>query len=154
MKSLHPEEKLRYLATTHGTRYLFGILVLITIIVAASRIREKSSYEISFHEDQLVISGPAGTDAITADYQSIRSVVLLESYQAGNMISGISQRGLFYGRFENEAYGEYFLCAAPSIKNSIEIRTDSEIILFNYESEEVTASLSQALNDLVLEKQH
>ena len=41
MKSLHIEEKLKYLTTAHGTRYLFGILVLITIMVAVFRIQEK-----------------------------------------------------------------------------------------------------------------
>jgi hypothetical protein len=70
------------------------------------------------------------------------------------MISGISQKGLYYGRYENNVYGEYFLCVIPSIQSSIEIRTDSEVIVFNYESEKVTAALSQALSDLVLEKQH
>ena len=153
MKSLHIEEKLKYLTTAHGTRYLFGILVLITIMVAVFRIQEKTSYGIAFNEDQIVISGPAGTDVIAADYQSIRSVTLLKSYEAGDMISGISQKGLYYGRYENNVYGEYFLCVIPSIQSSIEIRTDSEVIVFNYESEKVTAALSQALSDLVLEKQ-
>lgn len=153
MKSFDMNEKLRYFASTHGTRYMFGILVLIMIMAAAFHLQRKASYEIDFQEQQLVISGPAGTEPLSADYQSIHSVTLLDDYTIGKAVSGAGQSRLNYGKYRNDIYGEYSLCVVPSIPIAIEIRTDSDIIVFNYESKEVTAALSQALTDLIAQKQ-
>ena len=156
MKSFDLEEKLRYLKSTRGTRYIFGLLVLAAIVAAVLHFRFQASYGIDFQEQQMVISGPGGTEPISADYRSIRSVTLLDSYTAKKAVSGAasgSQNALHYGRYTNDAYGEYFLCAVPSIPVAIEIRTDSDVIVFNYESPEVTAALSQAILDLVAQKQ-
>ena len=68
-------------------------------------------------------------------------------------VSGVQNRRLYYGTFHNDVYGTYALCAVPSIPSAIEIRTKNGIILFNYESEKVTAALSTSLTEFVSEKQ-
>ena len=65
----------------------------------------------------------------------------------------VQNRRLYYGTFHNDVYGTYALCAVPSIRSAIEIRTKNGIILFNYESEKVTAALSTSLTEFVSEKQ-
>lgn len=134
-------------------RYITSAVCLVLILFIASRIQNISSCEIDFQRDQMVISGPDGTDPIVIDYQVIRSITLLDSYNAGNPVSGIAKKRLLYGRFHNDTYGEYELCVVPSISSAIEIRTDTGIFVFNHESQEVTVDLCSSLVDFVSRKQ-
>ena len=134
-------------------RYITSAICLVLILFIASRIQNISSCEIDFQKDQMVISGPNGTVPIVIDYQSIRSVTLLDSYTAGEPVSGITKNRLLYGQFRNDVYGEYELCVIPSISSAIEIRTDAGVLIFNHESREVTEELCSSLNDFISGKQ-
>lgn len=134
-------------------RYIVSALCLILILFIASQIQNKTSCSMDFQKEQLVITGPENTDPIILDYRNVRSVALLESYTAGELISGISNRRLNFGKYKNDLYGEYSLCAVPSIPTAIEIQTDSEVIVFNYESAEVTDKLCDTLQSFIAQKQ-
>ena len=101
----------------------------------------------------IVITGPSGTEPFSIDYREIQSITLIDDYNRGTKVSGVQNRHLYYGTFHNDVYGTYALCAVPSIRSAIEIRTKNGIILFNYESEKVTAALSTSLTEFVSEKQ-
>ena len=73
-------------------------------------------------------------------------------YEVGTMISGKSDRLLYYGVFQNELYGEYLLCVRPSVENAIRINMEDQMVIFNYESEEVTAELCDTMEDFIAEK--
>ncbi|MCI7126902.1 MAG: PH domain-containing protein [Clostridium sp.] len=136
------------------SRYITGILIMVLVFVIAIRMQSSSSVSIDFNDDQIVITGPETTEPISIAYQAIQSVTLLDHYTIGEKLSGIENRRLSYGTFKNDEYGIYSLCAVPSIASVIEIRTDHNVILFNYESEKVTAALSSSMADFVREKQN
>ncbi len=135
------------------SRYITGALIMIMVFVAAIRMQTAASVGIDFNDDQIVITGPSGTEPFSIDYKTIRSITLLTGYQAGTKVSGVENRRLYYGTFENDAYGTYSLCAVPSISPVIEIRTDDGVFLFNYESDKVTTTLSDSMAEFVQEKQ-
>lgn len=153
MKLFDMKDKLKYFTSARKSQYIFGFLALIIVLAAAIQARAKTSFGFDFQEQRMVISGPAKTVPISVSYQSIRSVTLLDSYNTGIEISGISEDGLNYGRYRNDIYGEYSLCVVPSIPVAIEIRTDSDVIVFNYESMEITAALTRSLEDFISQKQ-
>ena len=130
------------------SRYITGALILIMVFVAAIRMQNAASVGIDFNDTRIVITGPSGTEPF-----SIQSITLIDDYNSGTKVSGVQNRRLYYGTFHNDVYGTYALCAVPSIRSAIEIRTKNGIILFNYESEKVTAALSTSLTEFVSEKQ-
>lgn len=134
-------------------RYVTSALCLVLILFIASRVKSMSACEIDFQRDQMIISGPDGTSPIVTEYQTIRSIALLDSYDAGEFVSGVSKHRLLFGRFRNDAYGEYDLCVNTSIPSAIEIRTNSGVLVFNHESDEVTVDLCDTLEKFIAEKQ-
>ena len=135
------------------SRYITGALILIMVFVAAIRMQIAASVGIDFNDTRIVITGPSGTEPFSIDYREIQSITLIDNYNSGTKVSGVQNRRLYYGTFHNDVYGTYALCAVPSIPSAIEIRTKNGIILFNYESEKVTAALSTSLTEFVSEKQ-
>lgn len=135
------------------SRYITGALILIMVFVIAIRMQSAASVSIDFNDTQIVITGPSGTEPISIDYKSIQSITLLTEYSVGKKVSGVENRRLYYGVFENDTYGTYSLCAVPSISSVIEIRTEDGVILFNYESDKVTTALSDSMAEFVSEKQ-
>ncbi len=130
-------------------RYFFSLLVFAVVFTAAIRLQNQSNYEIDFDAKELILTGPVGTEKISVIYDKIQSIALIENYKAGELTAGIKKKNLLYGKFKNQVYGEYFLCVLPTVSNAIEIQTDSFVVVFNYESEDVTAALCDALIELV-----
>jgi len=135
------------------SRYITGALILVMVFVVAIRMQNAASVGIDFNDTQIVISGPSGTEPISINYNDIQSITLLDNYNVGTKLSGVKNRRLYYGTFENDTYGTYSLCAVPSISSIIEIRTENDIVLFNYESNKVTTALSASMTEFVSEKQ-
>lgn len=128
--------------------FVLGILLLAILFLYFYIRRSEANYTFTFTETQMIINGPRNTSAISVDYDDIADLQEIPSYSKGTLVSGLDNNLISYGTFQNEEYGEYTLCATPSIPNAIKIMTqEGHIILFNYESEEVTSRMVEAIQE-------
>lgn len=102
-----------------------------------------------FGEDALRVSGP-NKFSFTVDYDQIAALELVELTDAGTMLSGGENRSYYWGSWEHNAWGVYTLCAAKKADTAILITTrDDELLVFNYQDNDTTASIFQMFSELL-----
>ena len=106
---------------------------------------------LDFGENELTLS--ASNYDWRIPYGEIESLELTDLPELGTVIDGSEKRTLCCGTWENEAFGEYTLCANPRIGNCIVIRMKSgDVYVMNYENSDSTKQLHQMFTDLLRNK--
>ena len=131
---------------------LTSVLLLILFLVVftvLSRLFGGAGITLDFDEDALTAGGPKKF-SVVVEYDSIDSLELVELDSAGTLISGGENRSCFWGTWENDAWGQYTLCAAKKADTAILNTTqDHEIIVFNYQNNDTTAEMFQMFTELL-----
>ncbi len=131
--------------------FLWLVLVLV-IFSIVTFVRGSFSMYLDLGESAIVVSAPQNF-IYQLPYENIADVELIEEFESGTMVDGNANRQYFWGTWENEAWGQYTLCAAKKIDCAILIReTNGNILVINYESEKTTASLAEMLLQLIESK--
>lgn len=146
------KEKLLKTISSKNQQYMLLIIVLVAVTLYMLMVRAEASYSLDFGDTSMTISASDEMGSIVIPYEDVQYIELLDTYEVGTMISGKSDRLLYYGVFQNELYGEYLLCVRPSVENAIRINMEDQVVIFNYESEEVTAELCDTMEDFIAEK--
>ena len=106
---------------------------------------------LDFGEDALVLS--ASDYDWLIPYAQIESLELTDLPELGSVVDGSEKHILCCGIWENEAFGEYTLCADPRIESCIVIRMRSgDIYVLNYENGDSTEQLHKMFSELLLSK--
>ena len=106
---------------------------------------------LDFGENELILSASSYDWRIP--YGEIESLELTDLPELGTVINGSEKRTLCCGTWQNEAFGEYTLCANPRIGNCIIIRMKSgDVYVMNYENSDSTGQLHQMFTDLLRSK--
>lgn len=137
--------------------YRREFIIFIAIVVGFSlfSLRNRDSWiTLNFGDDSMTLTGPDDAPfVVEISYQDILSVQKVTSLDLGENLTGIDTEKCLFGTWKNDSYGEYTLCASPSVSDYIVLETDCGITVFNYESEDMTEHLYTALAELIDEQQ-
>ncbi len=131
--------------------FLWLVLVLV-IFGVITFFRGNSSMYLDFDDNSITVSAPKDFVYIVP-FENISDIELIEEFDSGIMVNGNKNRNFLWGIWENDTLGQYTLCAYKKINNAIIVKeTNGNILVFNYESEETTASLANMIPQLIESK--
>lgn len=130
---------------------LFFVFAILAVVVFYILSGGSVGISLDFGEDALTISAEKYDHTIV--YDEIEKLELASLAEPGTLIEGADKRNLRYGRWENEAFGEYCQCVTPKVNECIVITTKSGgIYLVNYQDPESTAALYKMFTELLQSK--
>jgi hypothetical protein len=106
---------------------------------------------VTIGEDSLGIQSYKGQE-ISVSYKDLTKVELNDTYDFGEVVDGTDTTRGTGGLWRNDTYGEYYLFINKKVDDYIILTTDTKIIVFNYESTNVTDSIYSNFIDLMKEK--
>lgn len=129
---------------------IFTVIIL-AIVLLYSLSGKSIGISLDFCEDSLTVSADSYDYKIK--YNEIENLELSVLADPGALLEGADKRSLRYGRWKNEAYGEYMQCVDPKINECIVITTkNGSIYVLNYQDSENTASLHKMFTELLQSK--
>ncbi|MCD7745007.1 MAG: hypothetical protein LUI13_06985 [Lachnospiraceae bacterium] len=124
---------------------IFLIIVLGYLIFFRNSLSE--SVYIEPGEDSILINSYT-EDEITISYADITRMELCDEVDFGTLSEGTDDRRVRSGLWKNDAWGEYYLFALKKVKGDyILLETDETVVVFNYESAEVTQNFYSAFQE-------
>ncbi|MCD8014866.1 MAG: hypothetical protein LUG99_17170 [Lachnospiraceae bacterium] len=124
---------------------IFLIIVLGYLIFFRNSLSE--SVYIEPGEDSILINSYTD-DEITVSYADLTRVELCDSVDFGTLSEGTDDRRVRSGLWVNDEWGEYYLFAVKKVKSDyILLETDETVVVFNYESAEVTQNVYTAFQE-------
>lgn len=125
------------------------LLIFIAFIAALIwEILSGGTGAVSFHteDEYMTLAGPEGT-SIQINYSDITDISGTTDFEPGSAVDGGTKGKVNYGTWENDTLGTYESFVDTRIDTVIVIRTDDVTVAFNYEDENATGELLQALPD-------
>lgn len=116
--------------------YIFIFLLIITFSVMSLT---GTTRKISFYgsSTQMTFTGP-DNKSTTIDFSDIISLEFLSDPDYGTAINGGTLHKCMYGIWDSPSFGTYHAYIDPQYHCCVLIQTNSEVIAFNYESDETT----------------
>ena len=131
------------------SKTLSNILVFLVALFLLSSLRDHSTTTISFDDDTFTLGAPESF-SLTIEYDQVKALELVEQPDSGTAISGAENRKCRWGDWENNTWGQHTQCVLKKLDTAILLITsDEKKVLFNYESDEATASMHQMLTELL-----
>ena len=128
------------------------VLALIVVVTVRSTVGGGPDVDFILDEDSLSLSGP-GEFTVSVEFKDLTSVEFRDSLDLGACISGGSNSGYTYGRWENEEFGEYALHVLTGVEAyMILTEADGSIVVLNLENAQTTEAFSQNLIGHLQEK--
>ena len=128
--------------------YLFGLLFLAMVALAAylsGAGRPRTSFR--FEEGILSLSRP-GQEDIEIPVESVSSMELLEGYEEGECLSGLSEGKERFGLFAGEDARKTYVAMDKKIPKAILLSTPEADYVLNIENKASTESLFEAIGKL------
>jgi len=121
---------------------LFVIVVIISIVQGTNLVT------VNFGEDSVDIQSKKYS--MNIPYDMVVSAELMDMPAAGERIEGNDDMTLRIGHWENETWGEYYVCANLNCTNCVAVHlNDGRIFVFSYKSNAKTAEACQMLLDRI-----
>ena len=120
-----------------------GIILCVIIIIGVILLPNLSLFQ-SEADNALRFDAKGFTLSLPGD--EALSVPLVESPDYGSCISGSTENGCRYGTWESDSYGKYLLCINQDFSTAILIQTDTQVLLFNFESPDTTRQLYESIS--------
>ncbi|MCC8065198.1 MAG: hypothetical protein LIO70_08960 [Clostridiales bacterium] len=117
------------------------VVVVVVVLTLFSAFTGTSSATLNLQDDGISISA---SDDLTVEvaYADIQSITLEELPDSfGTCVDGKEGRNYSYGVWQSDTWGDYILAAKTSLTQVIVIETEEQTVVFNYESDDVTAQL-------------
>lgn len=139
--------------TKYRNTSIIFCIILIAVFFLFFRKNLKENIYVATGSDSLALESYKG-DQAEIPYADIVSVSLFsqDGFDEGSLVNGTETGIAHAGIWENEAYGDYHLFVLPKIPLYLEIRTEQDIFVFNYESEKTTSQLYDAFRKLLDDK--
>ncbi|MCC8102960.1 MAG: PH domain-containing protein [Clostridiales bacterium] len=129
--------------------FYMNILIIVLVVIAYTfYTRDQTGMDFSMSEEAFTITMPDSTE-VSLSFSDVTSMELVSDVDYGSCVSGQSSDSCYYGTWENETWGSYALCVAPSIGSCILVETEEQILVFNFESASTTSALYESLLDYV-----
>ncbi|MCD8122052.1 MAG: hypothetical protein LUE65_07425 [Clostridiales bacterium] len=130
---------------------ILHLLSVIAIVAVFLFLFGKMSVQVTItaSDGGIVVTDPQGRE-YPIRYAEVEELQLAELPQDyGACVDGETKRGYHYGIWQSDEWGEYFLCVRDAAKTAIRIRQGQSILILNYEGEQSTESLYEALREEV-----
>lgn len=125
------------------------ILIIAVILIQSVTGRSTLLLDLAGDEIRLLVGEEY---ALSIPYSAIDSIELLEMPKLEEKISGGETRSARYGVYRIEPWGECEVCVAEDCKLCLMICAQGKPYLINYESEETTENLANAIPELMANK--
>lgn len=128
-----------------------GIILCVVIIIGVillpnlSLFQSEADSALRFEADGFTLSLP-GEEPLAVPYSRISHIALIESPDYGACVSGSTENGCRYGTWESDSYGKYLLCVNQDFSTAILVQTDTQTLLFNFESAATTRQLFESIS--------
>ncbi len=134
-------------------REIAAALAVIILFTALFGRGEDSAVDLQFEDAQMSINGPSGAPGpVTLDYADILSVSLRDGLELGVFESGLDTETCRFGVWRGGDLGSYTLCACPAASEYIVLETAEGTVVFNYQDDDATEHLYEALLELLESK--
>ena len=121
---------------------IFGIL-LFAVVIGMGFLDANNKIEVTFQEDAVDVASKRY--AMNIPYDMIKAVELTEAADPGTVIEGFDDKSIRTGEWENEAWGQYVVCAVPEISMIMVTLEDGRVFVFNKLDDETTKQLYETL---------
>lgn len=131
---------------SHKTRRALLTIIVVVGFCVFDFFSKGSSIAYTYGENALTIAGPSDTSAsVTVEYEDILSVSEVTELDPGTNLSGVCTDQLWFGSWQNQAYGEYLLCAYPNVSDYVVLETADGIVVCNDKSAAKTQKIHTSL---------
>ena len=129
----------KFLNTVAGRYTIFG-LILFVVVLGISMVEAHYRIQAEFSDTQVTITSNRYT--MTVRYDLIESIELVDMPDRGEHVDGKDDINIRYGIWNNDTWGEYYVCAIPNATNCIVMHlNDGRTFVFNARSNDYTADL-------------
>lgn len=129
-------------------RAFLTIIVVVVFCVFDFISKQSASIAYTYGESALTISGPSDAPSpVEVEYEDIRSVSEITELDAGTNLDGLCTDQCWFGTWQNEAYGDYTLCAYPNASGYVVLETAEGIIICSDENASKTQKIYTTLQD-------
>lgn len=143
------EQRKKKLGAAQRRDIILAAAVILTVIII-QWINRTDPILFQFGDNSMTITCPADTAlSVELSYRNILSVTETDTLDPGTNLSGVSTDKCWFGVWQNSAYGQYTLCATPSVSRFIVLETAEGFVVCNYESDDSTQGLYKGLVELL-----
>ena len=129
----------------------FWFLVLLIGLIIGYAILNPKPILFDWDDEKMMFNYPEGEQLVIL-YEDVTDVRFEEAVDFGECITGGEENGYSYGRWENNRWGEYELCAEVKLECAVVLETEACIYALNAESYGTTKELARSLYDLLAEE--
>lgn len=146
-------ESLTQMQKEHNWAELLSVVAFVGALILFSLFYSSNdTVALQVKETDFRICADDGT-AYSIAYAEVMDVTCAENVEFGSCVEGTETRSVKSGRWRNQSWGEYFLCASGTIDTCVVITTEKGVFVFNCQSDETTRAISEELRDWVAQKQ-
>lgn len=125
--------------------WISWVVWLAVILILARTMKGEKSVGVTVEPDGLSFETDSGY-ASQLKWDEIQSLELKENISYGTLVDGVDSSKEKSGTWSSEEFGEYELFSNAKLQRCIVCRRESgQVIAFNFESEESTKSLYDAI---------
>lgn len=126
-------------------RYVIFGVILFAVAIGISFIDSNDDVKVTFDSESVIVK--SDRYQLSIDYADIAKVELAKMPDAGNCTNGKDTMVLRTGTWENEAWGEYYVCADLDCTDCIVVTIhDGRTFVFSSKNNQTTAELYEILN--------
>lgn len=129
-------------------KHVVFILVLMAAMLAIAFYDSAEDIKVTIEPESVTIKATGYT--MNIPYEMIESMELADMPKEGKIISGKDDLVVRYGNWENEAWGEYFICAdLDATKCIVAHLDDGRVFVFSRKSNQETETIFENLQSYV-----
>lgn len=129
----------------------FWFLVLLIILIIGYAIFNPKPILFDWDEQQMMFNYPEG-ESVIIPFSEVKDIRFEEGVDFGECITGGEENGYSYGRWENNRWGKYELCAEIGLECAVVLETEDGIYALNAESYGTTKELARSLGEFLVEE--
>ena len=123
---------------------IFAIVIVMTFVETATKVK------VTFGDESVDIEAPRYS--MNIPYEMVDSIELTEMPDRGEVVEGTDDMVSRTGTWENETWGEYYVCANLNSTNCVVVRlADGRIFVFSNKNNETTAENFETLEAYLTE---
>lgn len=127
-----------------GKMIIYIMLWLMVLAVLSLFIKPVKTTNCIVQEGSILVTGRSGYE-LPILYEKITDIAYRREMDYGTLIDGVDDGREKSGQWENDELGRYLLCVNAKVKPCIIVQTKEQTIVINYESEQSTQALYDAL---------
>ena len=129
----------------------FWFLVLLIGLIIGYAVLNPKPILFDWDDEQMMFNYPEGEQVVIC-YEDVTDIRFEEAVDFGECLSGGEKNGYSYGKWKNNRWGEYELCAEIKLECAVVMETEACIYALNAESYGTTKELARSLYDLLAEE--